>query len=86
MTIRDDLASALMSSASDGREADTATKMIFDGVAAALLRRFPGLNRDDIDFALADVQGRTNDLLDQLITGAINLDAAIDVIATRFFD
>jgi len=79
MTFRQELENALASWAADCGEAYAATQTIFDGVIAALRRRFPAIKRHEIDLLLGDARRETEQLLDELITGSVDVGAVVDV-------
>ena len=84
-TVRRDLENALASWSHDGREADAATGVIFASVIAVMRKRFPKITVAELELLLADTRNHTLELLDGLITDSIDLNDAINIVATRFF-
>lgn len=84
MTIEDDLENELASWTADANTAAAAASAIMTAVIAVLRRRFPFVLYAELELLLADVRRDAEDLLNSLITGTINLDDAVDIVAERF--
>jgi hypothetical protein len=85
MTVRTDLESAFATWTSDGREAFEVSEQVFAAVAAAIRNRFPGTTLAETELLLADVRRDTEDFLFGLLRNALDHDAVIEIVASRFF-
>jgi hypothetical protein len=85
MTIRSELQDALENSTSDGHAANTLTEEIFGRVRMLLHRLNPIMPFLELDLQLADLQRDIREDLFELLRNTVDRDAAVDIIAQRFF-
>jgi hypothetical protein len=85
MTVRTDLENALESWTNDGNEAFILVEKIFSRVRALLFEQLQHVSYFKIDLLLADLQRDTREDLFNFLHNTVDRDAAVDIIASRFF-
>jgi hypothetical protein len=85
MSVREDLEGALATRAASEYVAGSVVHAIFNNLLKTLRVRFPDVTHDELDLLLADDRRTTEEILDEMITGTVYVDEAVDVIAQRFF-